>query len=1338
MNREQARGLVRKTFTQSFDKGRFGEFIQNLLSHVDGDKAFGCNSRYVKDAFKSHVHRYERLGTYTAPDNRKADILVVELTHGSKLTRARTALRNFVADYLNGRGKKDAALVGFVSPSEVAWRFSYVKMEYATVEKPSGDIGTETRLTPARRFSYIVGPGESCHTAQTRFVDLLQNTQTDPQLTEIEEAFSVEAVTKEFFERYKEFFLAVKVELDKIAAGDKTVGAEFAARKVSTIDFAKKLMGQLVFLYFLQKKGWLGVAKDAPWGTGPHNFLRKLASGDYGQRKNFFNDALEPLFYDSLATDRGHEAFCEQFNCRIPFLNGGLFEPLNNYDWRKTEILLPNRLFTNTDTDPAEEGITGTGILDVFDRYNFTVNEAEPLEKEVAIDPEMLGKVFEGLLGVRERKSKGSFYTPREIVHYMCQESLINYLDTAINGGTDIPVRNPPNHQGAPGIPVGTPAQGETGIPACVSTNQGGTDIPGSVSSAEIHKTNRNLPHWTREGSVYWITFRLADSMPQEKLNAWRAEREIWLEQHPQPWSDEDWKQYDESLGERLQSWLDAGYGSCALRRPDVRQIVQDCLLRFDGRRLWLHAAVIMPNHVHLLLEPVAGNELSELLKGIKGASARKANQILGNTGAAFWMDESYDHIVRSERQRQHFIRYIMENPVKAKLPAGQYWLHQGDTGIPACKSQTQTGMSVLPQTQTGMSVPRCDIETFIHEGDRIADYDAVKANHGIKLPAAVKTNARLLDEKLAAITVCDPAIGSGAFPVGMMQEIVRARSALTPYFNDTHERTPYHFKRHAIQNCLYGVDIDPGAVEIAKLRLWLSLVVDEEDVKQIKPLPNLDYKVVVGNSLLGVEKTLFNEKLLSQLEELKPKYFDETDSGKKHGYRQEIDQIIHQLTNGNTTFDFEIYFSEVFRPKGGFDVVIANPPYVSHDRIREEKTALRNAFKVYDSFADVYCYFVERGIDILAQNGVLAFITSNSYIKADYGLKLRQHLSGRTRIVQILNIEQSRVFETAIVNVAVLIATRTRPRQSDLTRATNSAWNLGPFDRFVRTKGFDLPASSFGSAMWTLARGEVLAVRRTIETTGKTLKSLGAKIRLGIATGYNDAFLIDAAKRRSLVEMDAASAEIIVPIIRGRDIERYGNIRPQLHLIAARNGVNIKRDYPAIFQHFDSFGHGFRSRGAKGRQWWNLRACSFYEDFEHERIVWIELSDSARFTICPGGVWCLNSAYFMLPPRAFSPRYVLGLLNSRLIDFYFRLIAQTSGMGVTRWINLYVEEFPLPGVSPERQKAVEGLVDGVLAAKAADAEADTSALEREIDQLVYQLYGLTPEEIAIVEGAVK
>jgi type II restriction/modification system DNA methylase subunit YeeA len=182
----------------------------------------------------------------------------------------------------------------------------------------------------------------------------------------------------------------------------------------------------------------------------------------------------------------------------------------------------------------------------------------------------------------------------------------------------------------------------------------------------------------------------------------------------------------------------------------------------------------------------------------------------------------------------------------------------------------------------------------------------------------------------LKNIRVCDPAIGSGAFPVGMMNEIIRARNALTPYLlsrrdffnqlpkqshssavilNGSEEsRTMYNFKRHAIQNCLYGVDIDPGAVEIAKLRLWLSLIVDEEDIKQIKPLPNLDYKIVCGNSLLGVERNLENWKLFAKLEELKPLFFNETNANKKQEYKIQIDGIISKITNGHKDFDFEVY----------------------------------------------------------------------------------------------------------------------------------------------------------------------------------------------------------------------------------------------------------------------------------------------------------------------------------------------------------------------------------------------------------------------------------------------
>jgi hypothetical protein len=606
MKPEQARALVTETFPQTFDKGRFHHFVKELLNGFDETKAAPMA---VPDVFAPHVRSCARLGTYESPDGELADVLIVHTTEPWKLERTRAALRDFVAHKLKrGDSCKEAGLVAFVAPDARSWRFSFVRMEYESKRDPkTGKIAIEARLTPARRFSYIVGKYESCHTAQSRFLDLLQDTETRPSLAKIEEAFSVETVTDEFFRQYKELFLGLKDELDKLAKNDPTIAGEFAEKRLSIADFAKKLMGQIVFLYFLQKKGWLGVPKGGNWGDGPHNFLRQLFGGKFRSYKNFFNDILEHLFYDTLATDRKHEAWCDKFKCRIPFLNGGLFEPLRDYDWQKTDIIIPNGIFANSDF--VEEGVAGTGILDVFDRYNFTVNEAEPLEKEVAIDPEMLGKVFENLLGVAERKSKGSFYTPREIVHYMCQESLINYLDTAFN------------------------------------------------ASAEI------IGREKRKQALF------GDEKAEQTL----------------------------------------------LTAPAYRELV-----------------------------------------------------------------------------------------------------------------------------------PSKDLEIFIHSGDQASHFEAARVegtDYKRRLPKTIETHARLLDDALKTIAVCDPAIGSGAFPVGMMQEIVRARSALTPYLEDEIKKdkqftevereerlkelaantTVCALKKHAIQNCIYGVDIDPGAVEIAKLRLSVN-----------------------------------------------------------------------------------------------------------------------------------------------------------------------------------------------------------------------------------------------------------------------------------------------------------------------------------------------------------------------------------------------------------------------------------------------------------------------------------------------------------------------------------
>ncbi|MGB4291648.1 MAG: hypothetical protein WBJ37_02040, partial [Bacteroidales bacterium] len=326
MDKEQAKRLIQETFESPFDKGKFSVFIKNLLNTPE-EKNFTYRGNYVFEPFQPYISSLERLYKYTDGDH-VIDVLVVNLKRESSLERARTMQRNFIAWYLNGsRGgeMKDAALVAFVSPGEADWRFSLVKMDYRFVEGKDGKVKVKEEFTPARRWSFLVGSNEASHTAQSRLVDILADDEHNPTLAQLEEAFNIETVTREFFLKYRELFIRTKEALDKVVAQDARVKADFDAKGVDTVNFAKKLLGQIVFLYFLQKKGWFGVARDAEWGNGSKHFLRELFERKHGNYTNFFNDILEPLFYEALRIDRHHDDdYYSRFNCKIPFLNGGL------------------------------------------------------------------------------------------------------------------------------------------------------------------------------------------------------------------------------------------------------------------------------------------------------------------------------------------------------------------------------------------------------------------------------------------------------------------------------------------------------------------------------------------------------------------------------------------------------------------------------------------------------------------------------------------------------------------------------------------------------------------------------------------------------------------------------------------------------------------------------------------------------------------------------------------------------------------------------------------------------------------------------------------------------
>ncbi|NLP57500.1 Eco57I restriction-modification methylase domain-containing protein [Lutibacter sp. B1] len=790
MDKNSAINLIDKTFNNAFDEAQFTNFIQNLLNDFE-IKPNKYSGNTIWEDQRDHVSYYKRIGKYIDPEGEALDVLIVQVKNVSKLERARTALRNFVIKHLNNF-EKDYALVAFYSKEDDGfdWRFSFIKMEHQSyLDEEKQKVKMRKEFTPAKRYSFLVGKYEKSHTAKTQLLPLLQNIANNPTISELEKAFSIERVTDEFFEQYKSLYIKVYEYFEK---QDLSI---FQDSQLDASGFTKKLLGQIVFLYFLQKKGWLGVPKNERWGAGKRHFLQQLFDESLEKNKNFFKDYLQYLFYEALAKERDNDnSFYPRFNCRIPFLNGGLFEA--QYDWKNANISIPTDLFRNDEKNKS--GDIGTGILDVFDRYNFTIKEDEPLDKEVAVDPEMLGKVFENMLEIKERKSKGAFYTPREIVHYMCQESLIHYLDNALNDDNK-------------------------------------TVVP-----------KEDIEQYIREG--------------------------------------------------------------------------------------------------HLALE----------------------------------------------------------NDVRV-----------------AERGETKTYKFLLPET--------------------------------------VRNNADVIDKKLTEIRICDPAIGSGAFPVGLLHELVTAQLILKPHLSynylnnklkefDFHERESvsesryvYRLKKHIIQESIYGVDIDRSAIDIARLRLWLSLVVDEDDLEPIETLPNLDYKIVCGNSLIGMpDGTMRDLEVEKELETLKEEFYTVTNEQRKKTLRNKINTKIRELLDTaetfagyNIDFDFKLFFSEVWKEKGGFDVVIGNPPYVNVEKIDKNIKQISKTFRTAHMKYDLYVLFYEKGIDILKEKGVISFITSNKFLSQGYGLKLREEFLKHS-IKEIINFNYD-IFSTATVRTAICQIIKIKPHKDDM-----------------------------------------------------------------------------------------------------------------------------------------------------------------------------------------------------------------------------------------------------------------------------------------------------------------
>ena len=1042
-----------KNFLQSsYKKENFIEFIY--------DKFYGFEENDTDyetplETEQKNIQKYKFLGQVELDDGKEIGFFEFISTDKKDIENNRVSLNNILKKKVEDE-LLDGAIAVFYNPTKPnVWRLSFIRFSY--------DNNNKQQVSNLKRYTYVLGENIPIKTAYTQLKDLKY-----PKLNDIQEAFSVEKISKEFFTKYKELYYRLVKDIvvangkdnkndEEKLSHDKSF--EFMTNEKDISFYIKKLLGRIVFLYFVQKKSWL-------------NNDKKFLSNLFFQHTkkypncNFYDEVLEELFFNALNTKRennkiklGDEEYI------VPYLNGGLFES-DKYD----------------DTDLAISNKDLRQVLELFDSYNFTVIEDTPHDSEIAIDPEMLGRVFEDLL--EDRKDKGAFYTPREIVHYMCQQSIINYLSNS-----------------------------------------------------------------------------------------------------------------------------------------------------FDDK-------------------------------------------------------ESINELVLKQSTDNQFIR----------------------------------------------------------------------------------KNAKEIQNKLFNIKILDPAIGSGAFPMGMLHEIVQVLSNIDKTANIG------ELKRKVIEYCIYGVDIEHSAVEIAKLRFWLSIVVDEEEPT---PLPNLFYKIMVGNSLL---ETINGDNPLKQhgnTNEIKflnkkfHKFFNTSNNKEKKQIKQEIKENIitvlskemkkldiqpklemdkkeqkeydeniekyNLLSNiieeykdkGFTTqlFLYNIYFKEVM-DNGRFDVVIGNPPYVRQEKIKELKSKKEiQDFKSYCGTADLYIYFFEKGYKLLKENGVLSYITSNKYTRAKYGKDFRKFVLENTNILEYIDFNGVKVFESATVDTSILTYKKSLIKDNNFTYCDiNEKYKKGTeLNKFIGDKGFNYSQNDLSEDSFSFSTQNDLRIKKQIEKMGTILKKWDIKIYRGMLTGFNEAFIIDGKTKDELIAKDIKNAEIIKPLLRGRDIEKYSYNFADKWIINTHNGlkkeniapININ-DYPLIKEHLDKYYGKLEKRSDKGDTPYNLRNCAYLKEFSKENITWQRVTKEPIFCMTKKDLNISDSMAFIVSD---SNKYLMAILNSKTLFFYVDKISHQYGTTGYLLSNQYVEQLPIPQISKQKQKPFEILADYILFAKEQDMKNEASLFESIIDGMVYDLY---------------
>ncbi|SNR14420.1 Eco57I restriction-modification methylase domain-containing protein [Tenacibaculum jejuense] len=1131
--------ILSQIFTSDYNRTSFEDnvlkpiFLNSVKDFVLYDED-GEQEVELTDTEKRTAKKVVKYGEFKTHDNRKIELYEVTVEDFRQVKIARVGLGALVKKLIIGNNAVFATFK-YEDVSNKHWRFSFIAYDSFFEE---GQV--QTKETNPKRYTYVFGDtDETYRTAIDRFKELDSKFQI--KVKDIQDAFAVEAMSKEFFDEYRETHYAKfvkfltgeefqkkggKFQLVEVQNPSPFLASVFNGDKKDARDFCKKLLGQIVFLYFIQKKGWLGATNtNYKEGNGDKNFIQNFYK-QAGENDNFYPLWLSKLFYDTLNKKRDHDDFKmpDGSIVKIPYLNGGLFEKESK---KFDHLVFPNELFTD--------------LFEFFNRFNFTIYENSPEEHTIAVDPEMLGHIFENLL--EDNKDKGAFYTPKEIVQYMTQESLIEYLVTHI--GDD------------------------------------------------------------------------------------------------------------------------------------------------------------------------AKNGITQFVK--------------------------------------------------------------------------QKNKEALTDTQ-------------------------------------LKKIDRCLDD----VKICDPAIGSGAFPMGLLHEIfaLKERIAFDLGFKVW---SPATVKENIIQNSIYGVDIEKGAVDIAQLRFWLSLIVDEDEPK---PLPNLVYKIVVGNSLVGkfedeiieidwstddtkagfFAQELINEKtaLLKTISEKQKQFFTadvnlktslkkeirdlkldilskqltlmietkgyQKQAGKKltkketekwletEGWKRTL-QKINTLKSNNKPFnhfDWRLDFPEILNPiingnenLRGFDIVIGNPPYIKEATKKSAFDGFRNS-NYYQGKMDLWYGFASVGLDLLKRKGIQCFIAQNNWVTSDGASIFRNKILKETKIKVFTDFWNYKVFKSAGIQTMIYLLkkeTSQNPyslkysllkdngiKENELVNFLNFENNLGIDEKYI----INFNNSNYYNSLITFNNPKVESVLQSIlDNNLNFINSQEVSSGIDVLQDYvskkhlskikdanvGDGIFCLTNQELDLLGLNNTELELIRPFYTTKELGiYYGNEANSNWIIYTsskfKNEKKIER-FPNIKRHLDKFKPVLTSVNKP----YGLHRARNEKIFLGEKIFSLRKSpNSPKFTYCDFDAF-VNRTFMVIKTERFDLKYLTALFNSKLIAFWLRYKGKMQGS------NYQIDKEPLvniPIIQPRSINTFKALTDYLIylynpenksILSHTENERIASHIEDVIDMMIYELY---------------